>query len=409
MESTQIRDPNVFFPSLTQLRAFAEAARLGSISRASEELRRSQSAVTQAVQNLEIELGVTLFTRTNTGSYLTDMGKILQRRAEGCFSRINNGVQEIVNGSQKKGSAAAVSRRITKAQILALTSVHESTSFAQAARHAKVSLTSLHRSARSLEQQIGVKLFKNTAQGAATSEAGTKLSNHLLLAMRELEWAEEEIKSQKGVLRGRLLIGALMLAGTHFIAVGLDKFISEHPEVKISIINGTYDVLLSKLRGGSIDFLVGLMKNPPPTDDVVEEPLVHDPYVIAVSRDHPLARRDRVTVADLSAGEWIAPPARRLAIEGIFKGYAMPRFNVETHSLPAIFILLADANRMSLLTRSELALDQRLGNNLAALKFSVPGPAAVMGVTVRKQWEPTRLQCTFLSFLRAQTAAQSSR
>jgi DNA-binding transcriptional LysR family regulator len=108
MESTQDRDPNAFFPSLTQLRAFTEAARLGSISRASEELLRSQSAVTQAVQNLESELGVTLFTRTNTGSYLTEMGRILQRRAEGCFSRIDKGVQEAVHGSHKKGNAAAI-------------------------------------------------------------------------------------------------------------------------------------------------------------------------------------------------------------------------------------------------------------------------------------------------------------
>lgn len=254
-----------------------------------------------------------------------------------------------------------------------------------------------------------MKLFKNTAQGAATSDAGTQLSSHLLLAMRELEWAEEEIRSQQGVLRGRLLIGALMLAGTHFIAVGLDRFISEHPEVKISIINGTYDVLLSKLRGGSIDFVVGLVKDPPPIDDVLEEPLVHDPYVIAVSKHHPLARRERITVTDLSAGEWIAPPARRTAIENILQGHAAPRFNVETHSLPAIFILLANGNRMSLLTRSELALDQRLGNNLAALDFLVKGPDAVMGVTVRKQWEPTRLQRTFLNFLRSQTAAQDGR
>ena len=336
------------------------------------------------------------------------MGRILQRRAEACFSRIDTGVQDIMSGSGKRGGAAAISRRITKAQILALTSVHEHSSFAQAARHAKVSLTSLHRSARSLEQQIGVKLFKNTAQGAATSEAGTRLSSALLLAMRELEWAEEEIKSQQGVLRGRLLIGALMLAGTHFIAVGLDKFISEHPEVKISIVNGTYDVLLSKLRSGSIDFLVGLMKNPPPTDDVVEEPLVHDPYVIAVSRDHALAGRDRVTVADLSQGEWIAPPARRTAIEGIFKGRAIPRFNVETHSLPAI-------GHPAGKRQQDVAADP-FGTRLGSAARQQPCGPEFLGHGAGCSDGRDRAQAvgadaaaerTFLSFLCSQTAAQT--
>ena len=144
------REPKIFFPSLTQLRAFSEAARLDSISRASEELRRSQSAVTQAVQNLEAELGVALLARTSTGSYLTDMGRILQTRAEACFSRMDMSLQDVLEDydSLNLARASSVARRITKSQILALIAVNEHGSFAQAARHVQVSLTSLHRSAQ---------------------------------------------------------------------------------------------------------------------------------------------------------------------------------------------------------------------------------------------------------------------
>jgi hypothetical protein len=56
-----------------------------------------------------------------------------------------------------------------------------------------------------------------------------------------------------------------MLAGSHFVAVELGHFLPKSTEVRVDLLNGTYDALLTKLRGGSIDFLIGLLKNPPPT------------------------------------------------------------------------------------------------------------------------------------------------
>jgi len=412
MAKKNSRKPNVFFPSLTQLRAFSEAARLDSISRASQELRRSQSAITQAIQSLEAQLGVALFARTSTGSYLTDMGRILQKRADSCFAKIDSALQELLqDGSSAQKSRSSVGRRITRSQVLALIAVDEHRSFARAAHSYEASLSALHRSARSLEQQIGRKLFKNSAQGVTTNEAGAKFSNHMLSAMRELEWAKEEIRTGKTALSGRLLVGALMMAGSHYTAVELSQFTRQYPDVRTSLINGTYDYLLTKLRNGSIDFLVGLLKNPPPTDDVVEESLGNEAYVIAVRRRHPLAGRKKIAVSDLRSSEWIvghSAAARRGIFEDLFRGGLLPRVTLETHSLAAIFLLLADGNRMALLTRSELALDQRLGNHLTALNYVLNEPFAAIGVTVRKNWEPNQVQRTFLDFLRSRGRARLS-
>lgn len=397
-----------FFPSLTQMRVFSEVARLNSISRASEELRRSQSAVTQAVQQLEAELDVTLFTRTSTGSYLTEIGRILNRRISSFLTLIDAALLTLMKENALDLSHhVALARRITKSQILALTAVQEHGSFAQAARHVNVSLASLHRSARSLEQQIGLKLFKYTAHGATTNGAGRKLSGQFNLAVRELEWAQEEIRYHKGRLEGRLLVGALMLASSHFIAEEISQFMPEHPNVKVTLINGTYDVLLAKLRSGSIDFLLGHLKDPPPIKDVVEETLGADAYRIAGSRHHWRSKAP-VSLAELRAAEWVAAPTsarRRAVFDKVFEGGPLPHFCVETHSLPAIFVLLTSSKRLALMTESELALDARLGNKLAALDYEIDQPPAMIGLTMRKFWEPTPLQRHFLDFLRARSLA----
>lgn len=393
-----------FLPSLTQLRAFAEVARLDSISRAGEELGRSQSAVTQAIQGLETDLGVILFARTSTGSYLTDMGRILQTRADRCFARIDDAIRESLD-DRDKPQAASIARRVTRAQIQALTAVHEYGSFAQAASHAEVLLTSLQRAAKSLEAQLGRTIFAKTAQGLAINGAGHRLADQLNLALRELEWAEEEISALSGALRGRLLVGSLLLAGNNYISAGLNRFVVANPAATVRLVNGPYDELLAKLRGGSIDFLVGALKPSSPVEDVTQIALGEDPYFVATGRNHPLARSTGVTLKDLRASEWVAPgpgAQRRSVFEDLFPSGKLPRYSVETHSLLTIFVLLAQSNRMAVLTASEIELSKRLGDQLVSLDFRVDHAPARLGVTVRRNWSKSPLQQVFLDFLHPQ-------
>jgi len=61
-------------PNLSALQAFEAAARLGSFSRAAEELSLTHSAVYRQVASLEARLGVQLFTRVRRRIVLTDHG-----------------------------------------------------------------------------------------------------------------------------------------------------------------------------------------------------------------------------------------------------------------------------------------------------------------------------------------------
>ena len=62
------------FPPLNALRAFEAAARLGSFSAAAQELRVTDSAVSQQVRTLERYLGTRLFKRLPRGLLLTELG-----------------------------------------------------------------------------------------------------------------------------------------------------------------------------------------------------------------------------------------------------------------------------------------------------------------------------------------------
>lgn len=59
------------------LSAFAEAAALGSFSAAARKLGKSQSTVSSAIANLEIDLGLTLFDRSSRKPTLTEHGHVV--------------------------------------------------------------------------------------------------------------------------------------------------------------------------------------------------------------------------------------------------------------------------------------------------------------------------------------------
>ncbi len=79
--------------SLEQLAAFSAVASERSFSAAARKLRKSQSAVSISIGNLEIDLGVTLFDRSHRYPQLTAEGRALLRDAEAilgqCFNMEN--------------------------------------------------------------------------------------------------------------------------------------------------------------------------------------------------------------------------------------------------------------------------------------------------------------------------------
>ena len=395
-----------FFPSLRCLRAFLAVSDQESISQASVDLNLSQSAVTQAIARLEEDLDSQLFERRSKGSYLTEVGKILKGYTELLFANIESSLRECIGVRIEPSANGAhrLSRRITNSQVIALISVKDSGSFLQAARRVGVAQPTIHRTARALECNLNVELFSNTARGSTVNELGYRLANRLQLAIREFEGAYERIEAQKLRERGRILVGGLLLAGSGFLASAISAFSIAHPHVNVDVATASYDVLLEKLRAGSIDFIVGMVKSPPPADDVVEEVLAPDPYIIAARRGHPLEGKRALTHDDLARFEWVMPgplTARRSIYEHLFSGgAASPRTCIETYSLIILLLLLAESDRMTILTESQILLDQSLGNNLSKIDYCVPQSDAHIGVTTRKQWIPSDIQRTFLDFLR---------
>ncbi|MES1939212.1 LysR family transcriptional regulator [Salinisphaera sp. T5B8] len=80
------------FPSLSALRAFEAAARLGSFKAAAEALHLSPTAVSHHIRGLEAQLGVSLFVRRTRAITPTEAGLQLSQAATRAFSELEAAV-----------------------------------------------------------------------------------------------------------------------------------------------------------------------------------------------------------------------------------------------------------------------------------------------------------------------------
>jgi DNA-binding transcriptional LysR family regulator len=393
--------PYANVPSLSQLRAFVSVAEARSISRGAAQLARSQPAVTQSIANLESAFGVPLFLRQRSGLVLTDAGLTLYNRAHRYFAEVRGAVLACI--AEQNCTAARVDiivNRLTRPLTTALLLIDEYGSISRAARPLRQRGATLRKALASLEAELDTKLFNRDFHGITTNHHGKLLAARLRLAARELESAREEVNARLGVENGRILAGAMMLAGNYLMTSVLERFTRSHPQASVSVMNASYDVLLDHLKRGSIDFVVGLENRPSAEENVVETAIAADPFVLAVRRGHPLTARKTVRVADLQQYDWVlsAPGAvRRDAFEMLFANTAKPVGRVETHSIVTILSLLANSDSIAILTESELQIDQQFGGRLEALRFGPLERDCSIALTTRRGWLPTNLQAAFAS------------
>ena len=85
----------MYLPSLTALRAFHAAARLGSLTAAARELAVTTSAVSRQIKNLEECTGVPLIIRQGRGIRLTEEGRAFSGDLSDAFGQIDEAIDRI--------------------------------------------------------------------------------------------------------------------------------------------------------------------------------------------------------------------------------------------------------------------------------------------------------------------------
>lgn len=189
--------------------------------------------------------------------------------------------------------------------------VAEHSSITTAARALNFTQSAVSRQIAALETDVGAKLFDRLPRGVVLTEEGRSLLPHAEALLDRLAAARQDLHDLRGLGRGRLRVGAFPTAVAALVPRAMASFRSAYPQISLVLVEGVTPRLLHRLLEGEADVAV---VSTSPTGELDRERfdlqhLVDERLLVAVPRDHRLARRRWVRLADLAEDAFVVGSA----------------------------------------------------------------------------------------------------
>ena len=178
--------------------------------------------------------------------------------------------------------------------------IAEEQSFTRAAQRCFVVQSALSRQIKSLESELGVRLFARTSRKVEVTPAGEAFVQQARLCLQAAERAKTSAAAAHGEIRGSLTIGVIPTVTAVDIAAVLGAFRRSYPEVGVHVRTGGSDEFLRRIAAGELDVgFLGLAEGVTPRGVQTRE-LSQERLVAVLSEGHRLAGRRRLRLKDLA-------------------------------------------------------------------------------------------------------------
>ncbi len=172
--------------------------------------------------------------------------------------------------------------------------VAELGSISKAADRLYVSQPSISYSIKSLETQLGVKLFNRTGKGVELTPEGKNLKFYVESAYNSICIGERSIKLESNSqMLGELSIGVPSHIGVFFLSKYLSIFHKKYPNIKIHISTRPTSKLVEFLELHKIDLIVDAIPITGKNKDVLVKRLTSFDCCFAVNKNNPLSKNNK--------------------------------------------------------------------------------------------------------------------
>lgn len=374
--------------NLRHLMAVTKIGQFGTINAAARAVNLTQPAITQALSRLETQLGAQLFERRYDGMVATPVAALVLPRIEAALGHVD-------------------SPHATMSRMRALLAIADTGSYVGASLQTGLAVPSLHRSVNDLSVAMRRALLGRQGKGVFLTEAGRAQVRRFRLARVELEAALAEIAALHGRETRTIAIGAMPLSRARVLPAAITRFRRSNERIRLAIIEGSRAELVEPLRNGTLDLMIGALREPLLEPDLAQHPLFVDRLVVYGRNGHPLAG----TAPDLAAlarYPW-AVAARGAPLRDSFErlfaeaGVVPPEVPIESGSVMMVRQVLVDSDFLTLLSPDQVSVEIEAGW-LEQIATVPDGLARTIGYSTRASWMPTGAQRAFLADLEAAAA-----
>ena len=280
-----------------------------------------------------------------------------------------------------------IGRKFRLRHLELIAEVYDCRSILKASRRLSLTQPTVTKALQDVEATLGLKLFERSNRGIEPTEYGEIFARHAKVLLAQLRHAAEELENLRVGYSGKVSVGTLLAASASILPDAIVLLKKERPGVAISVIVGTYDILMPSLLAGDLDMVLGRLPAQGRSRALVYEEFYAEPICVVARRGHPLTRKRRLALRDLTNEPWLLPlPETELhrQIERAFidAGARLPKNVIESVSILTNRVLLRKSDCLGVMPY-HVALDDVEHGLLAILPVKLKSLEGPVGVIVR--------------------------
>jgi DNA-binding transcriptional LysR family regulator len=190
---------------------------------------------------------------------------------------------------------------MTFVQLQVLVAVVETSSFTAAAERLGMTQSAVSHALAGLEAALGVPLVDRQWRGVALTAIGETVVSHARAILSETEHIRQSCAAIRGLAEGKVRIGSLASVSARLLPQILRGFRQNYPQIELVVFEGTDQEVWEWIRTRAVD--IGFVTMP--NDGVETVPLLQDEMCVVVADQQPLARHQRIPVAQLGEEPFI--------------------------------------------------------------------------------------------------------
>ena len=184
--------------------------------------------------------------------------------------------------------------------------VAEDRSFSRAAERLHLTQPAVTKRIKRLEENLATLLFDRIGRRVELTQGGQLLLPRARSLLQEIADARRMLENLNDQVSGSLQLATSHHVGLHRLAPVLKTFSDRYPDVQLDIRFEDSEAAHDLVRRGDSELAVVTLDPKGPVD-LAYLPLWDDPLTFIVARDHPLAGRPRLSLAELARYPAILP------------------------------------------------------------------------------------------------------
>jgi len=295
-------------------------------------------------------------------------------------------------------------------QIETFLEVARLSSFSRAAERRFRTQPAISSQIRALEEEVGARLLDRSGGKVAVTAAGKVFQRYAEETLEQRRIMLVALAEMHRVPRGEIVVSANEGTCLHILPEVFAEFKRQYPKVGVNVKRLEHNKILEAIIENSCDF--GIVSMPVPDKRLTVVPIHRDELVVITPPDHPLARRPKVTIAEVVQYPLLLPKVGRTRdlLEKLFDDRGLkPAVSMELDSSELLKRFVAADVGIGFIPRSHV-VDDLQAKVLAAPALADAGIQRELALVFRKDKALSRAALAFIDIavkLKSAAAAAS--